>query len=123
MSVDYRVYVRARDSYLSNAERLASRGEIRKASELLWGAVAQSIKAVAARRGHRIESHRQLLTYARELARETGDQELYKQLLLARILHENFYDETLDPTDFEIIAREAYRLIAKLDRILKSLEH
>ena len=85
-------------------------------------AAVQAVKAVAAKRGHQIESHRQLLLYVRELAKEAKDPELYKQFPLARTLHENFYDETLDPADFEIIAQETYKLIAKLDQLLQQVQ-
>ncbi len=58
MSIDYRVYLKTRDQYLVNAEKLLARREYRKASELLWGAMVQSIKALAAKRGYRLGTHK-----------------------------------------------------------------
>jgi hypothetical protein len=41
-------FMETRDQYLSNAEHVIAAGEYRKASELLWGAVTQQLKALAA---------------------------------------------------------------------------
>jgi len=41
-------FMETRDQYLSNAEHAIAAGEYRKASELLWGAVTQQLKALAA---------------------------------------------------------------------------
>jgi len=69
MSIDYRVYLKTRDQYLVNAEKLLAKREYRKAFELLWGAIAQSIKALVAKRGYRLGTHRQIIDFMREVAK------------------------------------------------------
>ena len=116
------VYVKTRDKYLTNAERFAGRGEFRKASELLWGAVAQEIKAVAARAGKRLGRHKDLKNFVRTLSKEVEDPELYRSFLLLETLHVNFYDEVIEPGDFEVYAREAYRFMRKLEEIASGID-
>jgi len=119
--LDFRTYIRMRDEYLANAERFIAKGELRKASEMLWGAITQAVKAIAAKRDIRLETHRQLILFVRELARELKDEKLYEDFLIARQLHVNFYDEVLDPVDFEIIAKRAYTLLKRLNEVLSKI--
>ena len=112
--MDPRRYLEAARRYLVNAEAMYGRRELRKASEMLWGAIAQCVKAVAAVRGISIDSHRRLIEFVRELARELGDEDLYRSFLLARLLHTNFYDEVLTEGDFEIVFREGYKLVERI---------
>jgi hypothetical protein len=56
-----------RDHYWANALDCAARKELRKASELAWGAVAQALKALAASAALHLGTHRQLADFARDL--------------------------------------------------------
>jgi len=114
-------YIKIRDEYFANAEMFAGKGEYRKASELLWGAIAQTIKALAIKRGLIIENHRQFFDYMRGLAKETRDVELYKTFLFLNDLHKNFYDEKIRPEDFNIYLKEAYQFIVKLNTIMEKV--
>jgi hypothetical protein len=77
--------------YMSNAQEFLVRREFTKTSEFLWGAISQAIKAVAAGQGMELRQHRQLWDYARELARELNDPELFQSFRQANALHSNFY--------------------------------
>jgi hypothetical protein len=63
-----------RDQYRANADQAIAGGEYRKASELLWGAVTQQLKALAATYNIVITSHRQFFDFLRQLAAELGGQ-------------------------------------------------
>jgi len=113
-------YLNTRDKYLSNALKLAGEGELRKASELLWGAVALQIKLLAlARKNLKLATHKDLRKFMRQLAKELGDSELYKTFQLVERLHANFYDEVLDPEDFNLYLQEALKLVKKLEQLCK----
>ncbi len=112
-------YLKARDEYYKNALELIEKGELRKASELLWGAVAQSIKALAATRQIRIDTHAKFFDFMREVAKEIKDEELYKKFLFLRDLHRNFYEETIAPQDFEIYLKEATAFMKKIEKLIR----
>ena len=63
-----------------------------QASEKLWGAAAQMVKAVAERRGWPHRSHRDLYRTVARLAGETGDASLIDLFQYASGLHVNFYE-------------------------------
>ena len=90
-------YLRTRDEYFRNAEAMLGRVEPRKASELLWGAVAQGVKALAASRGLSIRTHGGLFEFVRQTSKELGREELYDALMELQVLHRNFYDEAVPP--------------------------
>jgi hypothetical protein len=108
-----------RDEYFANAELFAGKKEYRKASELLWGAVTQAIKALAAKHGLEIKSHTEFFDYMRNLSKELGTESLYKKFLFLNDLHKNFYDERISPVDFDIYFKEAYQFILDIDKLIK----
>ena len=104
-----------RDQYRSNAEHAISAGELRKASELLWCAVTQQLKALAVSYGIQISSHRQFFDFLRQLAGELDDESLYKEFVDLNALHRNFYDETIPPDVFPDFYARSVRFIERLD--------
>lgn len=113
-------YLSTRNEYLSNALELVGKGKLRKASELLWGAIALQIKLLAlAKKNLKLATHKDLRVFMRQLAKELGDPQLYKTFQLVERLHTNFYDEILDPEDFNLYLQEALKLIKKLEQLLK----
>jgi hypothetical protein len=81
--------------YMRNAHEFLSRRDFANASEFLWGAVSQSVKAVAALQGGELRQHRQLWDFARELARELDDPDLFQNFRQANSMHSNFYEAGL----------------------------
>ncbi len=63
-----------------------------QASEKLWGAAAQMVKAVAERRGWPHRQHRDLYRTVDRLAAETRDDGLTHLFGYASELHTNFYE-------------------------------
>ena len=102
---------------LAQASEELEQGELTQASEKLWGATAQMVKAVAQRRGWRHDSHRRLLEVVNRLASETGDRNLITLFQVAGSLHFNFY-ETEFPREFiEVGAERVEELIRKLEEL------
>ena len=93
-------------------------GDLRQASEKGWGATAQIIKAIAEDRGRDHYAHHLLIRMAAELARETGESELYDLFANAQSLHTNFYENWL-VRDFVVHHIDRVeQFIAKLDPLI-----
>ena len=90
-------------------------GEYRKASELLWGAVTQQLKALAATRDIMIQSHRDFFDFIRQLAKELNDKSLYDEFVALNSLHRNFCDEVIPPEDFPDFYRRTIHYIERLE--------
>ena len=64
----------------------------RQASEKGWGATAQMIKAIAADRGWKHNTHAALFVVTDRLVKETGDDDIHLRFSTANALHQNFYE-------------------------------
>ena len=104
-----------RDQYRSNAEKAIAAGEYRKASELLWGAVTQQLKALAAVHNIVITSHRQFFDFLRQLATDLGDRSLYTDFVELNALHKNFYDEIIPSDLFPDFYQKTIEYIVRLE--------
>lgn len=112
-----------RDQYLSNAEHAIAAGEYRKASELLWGAVTQQLKALAASRNILITSHRLFFDFLRQYAAESGDRKLYEDFVTLNALHANFYDEIIPSDAFPIFYQKAIDYITRLETLERNSQN
>ena len=81
----------ARQLLAQSFEELAA-GDSRQASEKGWGAAAQMIKAIAASRGWKHDSHAALYRIIDRLVNETGDDAIRVGFGMANGLHQNFYE-------------------------------
>jgi uncharacterized protein (UPF0332 family) len=90
--------------YLDNAFRFIAEGDVAKASEFLWGSMAEAVKAVAAMKGISLRSHRAIWDYANDMAKELDDPSVFNAFRAAHSLHSNFYETELRVED---VAREA----------------
>lgn len=100
--------------YLENAFRFTEAGDAEKASEFLWGSIAQAIKAVAASKEIRLKSHRDLRDYAMELAKAFQDESIKNTFYHAQSLHSNFYETGLLMEDVAISAEDVRKVVGKL---------
>jgi len=73
------------------------KGDYVQASEKFWGAVAEVIKAIAAKREVDIRPHGEMHRFVTTLSKETEDSELLRYFSLAGALHQNFYENWLPP--------------------------
>lgn len=112
-------YIRQRDIYYQNAELFLGRKRYRKSSELMWGAITQTIKAIAAASGHKIRNHGQFFTFMETLSDELNDEYYYSEFLKMNMLHKNFYDEEIPPKSFEMIFNSAIKYLEKLNELLE----
>jgi len=111
-----------RDEFRSNADQAIVAGELRKASELLWGAVTQQLKALAATRNVLITSHREFFDFLRQCSKELHETQLYADFVSLNALHRNFYDETIPPDAFPEFYDKAIQFIGRLDELVKTLK-
>ncbi|MBN1762981.1 MAG: PaREP1/PaREP8 domain-containing protein [Methanomicrobia archaeon] len=110
------------EKYYNNALKHAAHGEFTKASELLWGAVTQSLRALATMRGIYIRSHKGYSSLTFLLSQELKDREFHKTFKFLEDLHENFYEEKIDPKEFPIYREAAEDFLKKTKEIAKRIE-
>lgn len=101
-------YERLNYKYLKEAEELLSRKDYAQASEKLWGATAEMVKTVAAKRGISLGTRRSIGEFVDRLHREHPDWRLREAFAYANSLHTNFYEDWLTE-DFVIEAAEKVR--------------
>jgi len=90
-------YLKLNNKYLKEAEALIKKGNYVQASEKFWGAAAEMVKAIAARRGIDIKSHGELYEFVSKLRDELREPEVPRLFSLASTLHQNFYENWLPP--------------------------
>jgi len=112
-------FLRVRDRYYKNAEELIGQGELRKASEMLWGAVTQTVKALAAASNVEISNHREFFDFLRELCDELDNDYFYSSFVQLNDLHRNFYDEFIPEDAFYILHKKAFDFIRKVEEFLR----
>lgn len=100
--------------YLENAYKFIDASDTEKASEFLWGSMAQAIKAVAAIKGVKLKAHRKLRDYAESLSKELSDPSIFDHFLHAESLHSNFYECELELRDVIRAAEEVRTTVFKL---------
>ena len=104
--------------YLKEAEIFLAKGDYVQASEKLWGASAEIVKVVAAKRGVELRTHRDLWEFVTKLRTELKDPELTRLFLQANYIHQNFYEGILPPeavTDGAVAVKE---FIEKLEKLI-----
>jgi len=88
-----KAYRSAAEHFLARASEELSRGDLRQASEKMWGAAALAVKALAyEREGRRLTSHGEFWEYVNRLVAETGDEEIGRAWRTAVSMHVNFYE-------------------------------
>lgn len=83
--------------FLKDAKTLLDKQDYVQASEKLWGAAAQIIKAIALKRGKSLRSHESINKYIVELSKELNDKTILGYFSIANSLHQNFYEDWLAP--------------------------
>ncbi|MFQ5759221.1 MAG: PaREP1 family protein [Candidatus Bathyarchaeia archaeon] len=111
-------YLGLAHKYLKESEGFIGKGDYVQASEKLWGAAAEMVKVVAAKRGVELKTHGDLWRFVASLHSELKDPELSKLFLQANYLHQNFYEGIL-PAEAVIAGGEAVKqFINKLEKLL-----
>ena len=118
-----RNYVTASLHYMENALLMVSQGDAGKASELLWGSVAEAVLALAASRGKQLANHRSLHWFIGVLSKELNDQSIAEAFYVAENLHQKgFHEIELDIRDVALVLEPIRKLVTRLlDLIPKEL--
>jgi len=90
-------YVGLNNKYLREADTLVRQRDYVQASEKFWGAAAEMVKAVAAKRGIELQSHGELYRFVAKLSQEFNSPQLHRLFAIASALHQNFYENWLPP--------------------------
>ena len=110
-------HVELNGKFLKDAKSLLDIHDYVQASEKLWGATAQIIKAIALKRGKHLRSHAAINKYADQLSKELNDKAILVYFSVANSLHQNFYEDWLTP---DTVIQDA-KIIEKLIKKLKPL--
>ncbi|MBI4203126.1 MAG: hypothetical protein HY532_08460 [Chloroflexi bacterium] len=117
---DFPRYLQNVRVYLDNASKALDAAEPQKAGEFLWGGMAAAVKALAAYRGIRLRSHRDIWDYARAAAKELDDEEIFVAFRDANSLHGNFYEAGLTREEILVVDDGIRRIIRMLLDLLPS---
>ena len=90
-----------------------------QASEKLWGAAAQAVKAVAQSRGWPHNNHRELYNVIARLRQETDQSRPAELFAIANALHQNFYEWWMP---LELVREYAIRVRELREALFRSLE-
>ena len=112
-------YLELCEKYFREGEGLLAEGQLTQASEKFWGAVAESIKAVAESRGWSHARHRHLSVAIARLYEEVKDPEIPRLYASAESLHANFYEGFAPESMVKLYYEDAKRLIGKLKALVK----
>lgn len=104
--------------YFEEAKEFLNKGNLAQTSERLWGASALAVKAIAAKRGIKIEKHGSLWDFLTKLSKERKDESLITLSIMANGLHRNFYENQMNRESLEVAIRNVEELIARLTTIL-----
>jgi hypothetical protein len=105
--------------YLVNAQEMASKGEFRKAAEMLWGGVTQTLKGLAAAEGTEIRNHAGFFDFVQTLAKSEHSPYLYTEFLDLNALHKHFYDEIIPNDAFPTYNERTITYVRKLHDLLR----
>lgn len=73
MTSEVKHHLNLNNKYLKEAEKLIEKEDYVQASEKLWGACAEIVKAVAEKRGKHLRTHGDLWDFVRELDMENPE--------------------------------------------------
>jgi HEPN domain-containing protein len=104
------------EKFLREAEELLARGDYLQASEKAWGAAAQMVKAVAAKKGKELRSHGDLWRFVLEVAGEND--ELRRFWYAANALHQNFYEGWIPPEGVRRAVEDVKQFINMMKKLL-----
>ena len=88
-------------AFLDDSEREFADGDVRQASEKIWGAATDAITAVALERGWKHTSHRDMKNAVQRLAVEPGNNYLDAQFAAVEKFHINFFHPALEDHEIE----------------------
>ena len=112
-------YLWLNDKYIKEGDALLTKEDYVQASEKFWGAAAEVVKAIAAKRGADIQSHGGLFRFITMLSKELNDSELLRSFSLAGALHQNFYENWLTSEIVVDHSKAVKSLVKKLEKLAR----
>jgi len=112
------LHLKLSERYMDEAEEFLRRGEYAQASEKAWEAVSQVVKALAARRGEGIRSHRGLHEFVARISGELKDREIGRLWRSTTSLHQNFYENWFTESQVVDGVEDVKKLIEKLKQLV-----
>ncbi len=98
-------------NFLDQADSEFALGDIRQASEKLWGAASDAITAVALERGWGYHSHRDIKNVVQRIVAEQDDDILQSGFTIAEKFHVNFYHNMLEDHELDRDRPAAHRFV------------
>ena len=104
--------------FLAHAEKQLKHHDRVQAAEKIWGAVAQTLKAIGEQRGWEHRGHSNILAINEQLGLEFGRvREFYRYMDMAENMHRNFYENRQSEGAVRSALEDAKLFIAELDEI------
>ena len=103
-------YLSLSNLYLKNADGMIKKKEYSKAGEMLWGGIAELLKAIGIVYGRPISKHKELIKIAKYISLMENDDNLRDAIVrYAHSLHANYYENFIEPEEFG----EYYAIVVK----------
>jgi len=114
-----REYIESASTLIEQAKEELRKGDLRQASEKVWGACALAIMVhAAARKGLVLKSHADLWLYKDEVVNELGEW-VRGAFLMADSMHKNFYEGLATEKDVTVALGEVEKLVKAIREVLK----
>jgi len=88
-------YAELNRKYIQEADELLGKHDLPQASEKLWGAFVDAIKAIAELSGTSLGTHRSIAQFVLALSRKYPELHLHDAFRHAEGLHTNFFEDQL----------------------------
>jgi len=114
-------YIEASEELLTEARKKLEKGNVRQATEKVWGSAALAVKAYASwKDGKRLTSHKELWEYKRKLEEELGEW-VYDAWMAANGMHKCFYEDWCTEKDVEEALTRVKKLVEEIkQRVLQT---
>jgi HEPN domain-containing protein len=110
---------RLSERYMDEVEEFLRKKDYTQASEKAWETASQAVKALAARRGRDIGSHRELHEFVAVVSEELKDREIGRLWRSTTSLHQNFYENWFAESQVVDGVEDMKRLVEKLKQLVK----
>jgi hypothetical protein len=91
-----------------NGTKLVRRGELEKAGEFFWGAIASYVNALRfIYQGKASSGHKEMVLAAKEMAMQANDSKLFQAIETSEKFHANYYHGFISKDEFSKYYEEA----------------
>ena len=115
-------YLKQSDDYFQLVDNYLAKDDNLQASEKLWGASAQIIKAYAEKKGYKHNEHANLYKVTKKIVEETEDKEFLTLFNVANALHSNFYENWMDTEMVNVSKTDIEKFLKKVKEVINNSE-